>query len=53
MNFIMQIDEQILLLFEGAMGFHCKRKKEKKMTYICFEKNIKLNLNSFLVFTLK
>ena len=53
MNFIMQIDEQILLLFEGATGFHCKRKKEKKMPYICFEKNIKLNLNSFLVFTLK
>ena len=22
----MQIDEQILLLFDGAMGFHCNRK---------------------------
>ena len=30
MIFIMQIDEQILLLFEGAMGLHCNRKKEKK-----------------------
>ena len=48
MNFIMQIDEQILLLFEGAMGFHCKREKEKKMPYMCFKKNIELNLNSFL-----
>ena len=45
----MQIDEQILLLFEGAMGFHCDRKKEKKMPYMCFKKNIELNLNSFLV----
>ena len=51
MNFIMQIDEQILLLFEGAMGFHCDRKKEKKMPYMCFKKNIELNLNSFLVFS--
>lgn len=47
MNFIMQIDEQILLLFEGAMGFHCNRKKEEKMPYICFKKNIELNFNSF------
>ena len=43
MNFIMQIDEQISLLFEGAMGFHCNRKKEKKMPYMCFKKNIELN----------
>ncbi len=45
----MQIDEEILLLFEGAMGFHCNRKKEEKMPYICFKKNIELNLNSFSV----
>ena len=51
MYFIMQIDEQILLLFEGAMGFHCNRKKEKKMSYMCFKKNIELNLNSFLLFS--
>ena len=43
----MQIDEQILLLFEGAMGFHCNREKTKKMPYMCFTKNIELNLNSF------
>ena len=43
----MQIDEQILLLFEGAMGFHCNREKKKKMPYMCFKKNIELNLNSF------
>ena len=48
MNFIMQIDEQILLIFEGAMGFHSNRKKEKKMPYMCFKKNIELDLNSFL-----
>ncbi len=45
----MQIDEEILLLFEGAMGFHCNRKKEEKMPYICFKKIIELNLNSFSV----
>ena len=47
MSFVMQIDEQILLLFEGAMGFHCNREKKKKMPYMCFKKNIELNLNSF------
>ena len=30
MSFIMHKDEQLLFLFEGAMGFHCNRKKEAK-----------------------
>ena len=29
------------------MGFHCNREKKKKMPYMCFKKNIELNLNSF------
>ena len=49
MNFVMQIDEQILLLFEGAMGFHCNRKKKKKMPYMCFKKNIELNFKQLLI----
>jgi hypothetical protein len=48
MSFIMHMDEQILLLFEGAMEVHCNRKKEQKMPFRCFKKIIELNLNSFL-----
>ena len=43
MEFLMDINEQIFLVFEGAMGFHCNRKKEKKMPYMCFQKIIELN----------
>ena len=45
----MHMDEQLLLLFEGAMGFHCNRKKKRKMPFRCFKKIIELSLNSFLV----
>jgi hypothetical protein len=48
----MHMDEQILLLFEGAMEVHCNRKKEQKMPFRCFKKIIELNLNSFLIFGL-
>ena len=47
MNFIMHKSEQIFLLFDGAMGFHCNGKKKGKMPFLCFKKNIELNLNSF------
>ena len=47
MSFIMHMDEQILLLFEGAMGVHCDRKKKQKMPFRCFKKIIVLYLNSF------
>ena len=49
MNFIMHKSEQIFLLFDGAMGFHCNGKKKGKMPFLCFKKNIELNLNSFLL----
>ncbi|MBQ9417188.1 MAG: hypothetical protein IJU19_01260, partial [Bacteroidales bacterium] len=48
--FIMHKSEQIFLLFDGAMGFHCNGKKKGKMPFLCFKKNIELNLNSFLIF---
>ena len=44
MNFVMQTDERIPLLFEGATGDHCNPKKEEKMPYMCFKKVIELNL---------
>jgi hypothetical protein len=47
MSFIMHMDEQILLLFEGAMWYHCNRKKKLKMPFRCFKKIIELILNSF------
>ena len=53
MDFIMHNNEQIFLLFDGAMGFHCNGKKKGKMLLLCFNKNIELNLNSFLSGELK
>ena len=44
MNFVMQTDERISLLFWGATGDHCNPKKEEKMPYMCFKKVIELNL---------
>ena len=43
----MDINEQIFLVIEGAMGFHCNRKKKGKMPFRFFKKNIRLILNSF------
>ena len=43
----MDINEQFFLVFEGAMGFHCNRKKKGKMPFRFFKKNIRLILNSF------
>ena len=54
----MDINEQIFLVFEGVMGFHCNRKKEvateweqlifqEKMPFRSFKKNFGLILNSF------
>ncbi len=40
MNFVMQTDERISLLFGGATGDHCNPKKEEKMPYMCFKKVI-------------
>ena len=53
MDFIMDISEQVFLLSDGAMGFHCNGEKEKKMPFMCFKKNIELNLNNFLLFLKK
>ena len=47
MDFIMDINEQILPVFEGAMGVHCDREKREKMPFRFFKKNIELILNSF------
>ena len=49
MNFIMDMDEQIFRLSEGAMGFHCNWGKVGNMPFRFFKKNIELNLNSFLL----
>ena len=40
MNFVMQTDERIPLLFGGATGDHRNPKKEEKMPYMCFKKVI-------------
>lgn len=40
MNFVMQTDERIPLLFGGATVGHCSLKKEEKMPYMCFKKVI-------------
>lgn len=47
MIFLMGINEQIFLVFEGAMGVHCNRKKKGKMPFLFFKKGIQLNLNGF------
>ena len=47
----MDINEQIFLVFEGAMGFHCNRKKKEKMPFRFFKKNFGLILNSFFIFS--
>ena len=48
----MDINEQIFLVFEGAMGFHCNRKKKGKMPFRFFKKNFGLILNSFFIFSM-
>jgi len=40
MEFLMNINEQVFLVFEGAMGVHCNRKKKEKMPFRFFKKNI-------------
>ena len=49
MKFIMDMNEQVFLLFDCAMGFHCNREKKEKMPFRCFKKIIELNSNSFLI----
>lgn len=44
----MSINEQIFLVFEGAMGVHRDRKKKEKMPFRLFKKTIGLILNCFL-----
>ena len=43
MNFIMDMDEQIFRLVEGAMGVHCNWEKVENMPFKFFKKNIELN----------
>ena len=43
----MNINEQVFLVFEGAMGFHCNRKKKEKMRTF-YEEWKNLSDNSFV-----